>query len=357
MVEVGHIRPSPQQKMHELEEQSGKGSAREQLETDLKLAGLVSRSNPAKAIDICRKCIAVATDIDCSDAVARAHQCLAQAYWCMASNEKALEHAGAALGHFSEVDNNSEEARTHLLFSAIRYKQGRLREARESALIAKQLAEGAGDHEVRAIVLDTLGGICSAAGETKLSLRYRLQSAEILQEIGNEYRLAIAYINIGNIHRQEDSALALQFYEQAIEILESAEPNGYPIAGAKHNLGHLLWKQGRLAEALEELENGLEIRERAGDTSGIVASCITLGEYFHAEGNLDRARSFFSRAATEADRLDAPKSIWLANLGLSKVAESSGDPITALKLYKKAATGLATLAREREVHDFGSVED
>jgi tetratricopeptide (TPR) repeat protein len=125
-------------------------------------------------------------------------------------------------------------------------------------------------------------GMLASATPIQLA-HYDIEEARSLAALGEEERAAAlameaaaglgeaqprdrgrAYVLLSEIYeRLGETARARELCELGLEFLQALGPNRYLIAGYKR-LAHLLREQGRPEEALDVLEQALDVQERAG---------------------------------------------------------------------------------------------
>ncbi len=117
----------------------------------------------------------------------------------------------------------------------------------------------------------------------------------------------------------EELRRAVASHEEALSI---AEGGGFDIEASyavRHLAGH---KQdaGDLDAALAGFERSLMLRTRAGYHIYLAPALIAIGDVWKDKGNTNKAREFYGRALTEADRLDAQRFQDSAKEALATVA-------------------------------------
>lgn len=340
-----------------LEARLDSGTPVERIDTLNELASLLSRSDATLALTHATRALDLTRAHGYQRGLAVSLQVLAQINWKLGAHDASIRQAGEAIEEFEALGDVAAMGRSHMVIGCVRINQSRLADATESILTGRRLCGEGGDLQGEAIALDTLGVICSEQQQFEQGHKYRLESAQILEQIGDQYRLAVLYVNMGNFHRRkEELEQALGYYRTAISILEEKEPAGYPIAAAHHNLGDVSLAKGEPEEALAAFQRGLEIRTAAGDERGMLFSCTAIGELLLDQGSLGSAEEFLTTALEKAIQLDLPRMEQMASLRLSRVAEARSEFERALRLQKRASEIQAQIFDEEQTRAIAEMQ-
>ena len=260
----------------------------------------------------------------------------------------ALEQRRRAVG-----DRHPEVARAMVNVGNAQLRAGRYRDAQESYRGALERLEAihGRDATVIAGAIFSLGHSYYYLGQLdQAESAYRRTIALREAVMGPSHiSLAGAINNLGQV-RQEQGALddALALLRRALDIKRAALGDHASVAASEHNVGVVLTRLGRFAEAREWLERGRDRRLRLlGDQHGDLAeSWLALGELELALGRPARAREPLGRAIRVADRAlgeaHPTEASALAALGECDLAE--GVPERALERFRAALA-----IREREI--------
>jgi tetratricopeptide (TPR) repeat protein len=126
---------------------------------------------------------------------------------------------------------------------------------------AVPIFEAAGDRGGLAATLVNSGTVHHAIGDRHRALEHFGRARRIQQEIGDRHGLAVTLNNIGAVYdelRQPEKALACM--EQALRINEEAGDR-YGEAVTRFNLAQVHRDQGRLTQAVHELQRVVELDE------------------------------------------------------------------------------------------------
>lgn len=163
-------------------------------------------------------------------------------------------------------------------------------------------------------------------------------SAEELDRISPRLKdpLGVAHMNmyVARMHLSkgatEEALRSLQRAEDAYRLLELRTETGY----AHLARGYVLSRQGKLAEARDELDEALAIFEATGDTKDLTRVLNELARVERLEGHTDRARELLERSIGLLDEADASILAWAEReLG---VVLAQVDPSAAEKHLRRS---------------------
>ena len=147
----------------------------------------------------------------------------------------------------------------------------RIKEARESFLCAKRIAEENPelDPYCRAMTLNNLGSVYSDLGDYNNALTYREEALKILEEIYPKRHpaLAVAYSNIGSVYAARgDYKTSLSYNLKALDIREERSASDLEddldLAKTYNNVGGNYFRLRDYMKAQDYLLKALMIRER-----------------------------------------------------------------------------------------------
>ncbi|MFH1279361.1 MAG: tetratricopeptide repeat protein [Candidatus Eisenbacteria bacterium] len=221
-----------------------------------------------------------------------------------------------------------------------------------SALIhyqeARELAEGLGNLELQADVLNNIGILHFVWGEYDQALDYYIQSLAIRRELGDETGIGRAYNNIANIYQtMGDYDQALDHYGRSLEIYESQSDTAI-IASSLNNIGLLYYDQGEYDRSLGSYSRALALESIINDKAGMALTLNNMGQVFEALGTLDEAMEHYERSLSLRREIDDRQgiSVCLHNIGVIHVTQESYDSGID---YLERALGLAEDLQIREL--------
>jgi tetratricopeptide (TPR) repeat protein/predicted Ser/Thr protein kinase len=261
---------------------------------------------------------------------------------------EALEQRRRAVG-----DRHPEVARAMVNVGNAQLRAGRYRDAQASYRGALERLEASHGRDATVIAgaIFSLGHSYYYLGQLdQAEAAYRRTIALREAVMGPSHiSLAGAINNLGQV-RQEQGALddALALLQRALEIKRAALGDHASVAASEHNVGAVLTRLGRFAEAREWLERARDRRLRLlGDKHGDLAeSWLALGELELALGRPARAREPLGRAIRVAGRAlgEAHPTAASAMVALGECDLAEGAAERALERFRAALA-----IREREI--------
>lgn len=175
----------------------------------------------------------------------------------------------SSLQQVSEIGSQSLKLLNWLTIAQLR--QGKYKEAKNSALQAEQSAKSLNDKIELAISLINQGHVAlNHQGEFERAEEFYRQALIEYQEINHQKGIGIALGSIGLAIWDQNNSQAEQYL---LESLEISQEIGYEwgVAVILNNLGDLATDQGRYAQAQKYFQQGLETFRGISSEIGIIA--------------------------------------------------------------------------------------
>ncbi len=255
------------------------------------------------------------------------------------------------IAQFSDqaAESNDDAAQVALDFglSTLALMKGDMDDMSARAQSALELAQAGEMDRLLPKVINSLAVSATLQGDYKRAIDLYDGAITAAQNIGDDYRVANATANIGNIFSDlGDGEAALKYYDRALQLAENVKVDD-PIltAGLLTNIGSIHTIEGRHEKALEIYERATPIVSKASrrDLDGLLH--FFQAQSLEALGQTDDAIAMAERSIEESltyrDPVEAATALnWLAARYLEQ-----GDP-------EKAAE---TLQRGRDIVDPGGV--
>lgn len=166
------------------------------------------------------------------------------------------------------------------------------------------------------------------------AIGYTREALTLATEINDRKGMAAAYNNLGVAYRNQGALdKALEYYITSLKEYEKLE-NKEGIASAKNNIANLYASKREFGQALKYLEESYNLFIELNDQPRIVGSMNNLG-VLHSDLQLyEKAIRYFSEAYQLSEKLGAPFSDPLNNLG--NVFFRQGNYQRAVEFYEKA---------------------
>jgi tetratricopeptide (TPR) repeat protein len=174
----------------------------------------------------------------------------------------ALEHLRRAVTLLETTEDTRELARSHLFWAEISTFDGRADEAGQHLSIAEGLLGTQPDHDDLCLLRTEQARAAAEAGRGEEAVRLAEEALELIGE-GDDNERATALWALGRGRASTgDTEGGIDALRQALAIFEAQ--HAWPeAAGAARTLGHVLRKEGREAEALDALEQAVDLATRA----------------------------------------------------------------------------------------------
>jgi CHAT domain-containing protein len=277
---------------------------------------------------------------------ALAHQGLGQ-------YEEALKAVEKALSLAEQGKDDRQAAEAQAVLGSIRISLGENEKAHGNLAEALRAAEGLGDPDLNARVLNTLGNLFAAQGDYAEALRAYRESASFAPEKSGtaaaaRVNSAFACFSLG------DYGEAKSRIEKALALLRDLEDSYYK-AHALINAGLLA---GNLkpplpdqtapltALALDAFTQAVQVSQRIGDLRTLSYAYGYLGELYEREAQFQEALGLTRRALSCAQRSQAPESLYRWHWQSGRLLRTLGKTADAVTAYRQALANLQTIRRE-----------
>jgi len=169
-------------------------------------------------------------------------------------------HHEAAIRLYQTHNELINELRTYHSLAMLYFYTGSYMQARQHYERCRQAYRDIGDRLALSLTLNNLGAVSSHLGDYANALRSFEDALSIRREIGDRQMEGLILANIGLLlHLMNNNRIALEYCTQALEVsLEHGERDTE--AYTRTCLGHALLELGRVAEAIDNYEQAVEIR-------------------------------------------------------------------------------------------------
>jgi CHAT domain-containing protein len=246
----------------EIGDRKGEGNALGNLGLVYYLLG-----NYTKAIELQQQSLTIARGIRDRPGEGQSLGMLGDAYYSLGNYSKAFEFHQKALAIHKEIGNKSGEASSliglGLVYQAIRAYGEAINYYYQSLEISQKIA----DRYTEARALASLGYVSSSIGALHQAIVFNLKFLALSREIRDRNFEAIGLNNLANsLANQRQTSLAIVFYKQAINVLESIrkdlrllpkeQQKSYveTFSVSYRNLANLLLRGNRVLEAQQVLD-------------------------------------------------------------------------------------------------------
>jgi class 3 adenylate cyclase/tetratricopeptide (TPR) repeat protein len=233
------------------------------------------------------------------------------------------------------LDATAERARLGCAYARCREKQGRYREAVRWGRQAEETARAAGDRRALAEAYEALHSATSMAGFEQPRPYGRL-ALELFEELGDREAQSRGLNNLGVLawfegHGNE----ALEMFERSRDAAaEAGDTLG--AAASAHNVGDVLLRQGRLAEAEAVLRPLLTVFKGLGSEEYWASTLRWLGLTAVRSGRSDEGRDQIEQARAIFTELGLASEIAETDTAVAELLLATGHPAEAAELATDA---------------------
>ncbi|NUW43086.1 AfsR/SARP family transcriptional regulator [Nonomuraea rhodomycinica] len=214
------------------------------------------------------------------------------------------------------------------LVKAVAMKGGHWRELETLSRLAIGVARRDGDRPAEAATLVTLGLLEWRAGRAEEARDLMSRALDLWREVGDGEAEGLALHNLGWLGMQTgDLGSALDHITASLRLLEAHGSSRVGLVG--HNLGEVLLRLGRHAEAARRFERCLAVRRADGDLYGESITLAALGRAYGLLDQRERALAALEEALARCGETGNREDEWEARLARSEILLRQGDPAAA----------------------------
>jgi len=179
-------------------------------------------------------------------------------------------------------------------------------------------------------------------GAYEQAIHHADRGLAILEGDGVERARLLAHKGWAHVQRGEfDEARGV--LETAVEVSETLDHEA-ALGRALHTLATLeLSQDGADEAAIDRMRRAVELRERAGDRSGVASSLNNLGGMYLRAGDLAAAREAFEQCLAINEAIGDVYGVLTARNNLGKVHAARDEPDRALEQYRRVQEAARTL--------------
>jgi two-component system response regulator HupR/HoxA len=199
-----------------------------------------------------------------------------------------------------ETWERTELARCRLIWGKALFEAGRMAEAEAQGQLALAAVDPSSTGPESGFVRNLLGGIRFRSGDTEEARVHFRAALEHFRRGGDVANLALAYINLGHLHKQRcEWDRALEHY-QAAYYLRATEGEFQDQGAILQNLALVLMKVGRFEEATEKLESSLRRAIEGADAARSLRARLALARLHRESWHGDDAQAVLAEANVQA---------------------------------------------------------
>ncbi|WP_372775367.1 tetratricopeptide repeat protein [Mangrovibacterium sp.] len=330
----------------------------EKILTLLQLASQTERVDTVKCFDYIRESIAIATEMDRVDLIAKSNLHYAECLYDLGEYSNAVPIYEKAITQYEKVDSIEVIGEIYNSIGLSFYFLGEFENALESQIEAVKNFERTSDLNDLARIYCNMGMVYSQLADYDSSIQYYQKAGQIAKLLGDNERIGNSNNGVGNGHYDSgrlDSAkiyylLALKKFKQ--------EGNDERVAAVINNLGNIYTEEGdSLDVALSYYGTALKIYEKYGNLRNQVYVMEGLGCLYCELGQYDKALEIFETGVNIAKKEKFGfYIIQLYYKDMAQVYEKTGQIEKAYATYKTYKTYLDSLHQEERSFQAAAIE-
>lgn len=191
-------------------------------------------------------------------------------------------------------------------------------------------------------------------GEIDKAIKMTLPILEAFIRSGDSTRIGHVYTSLAGFYSKANlPEKSLEATRNGFEILKQHGPPMHRCA-AYNQMAFTYSDMGRWGDALPMLDTALQFMELSGEFDQHPGMLLNIGNCHRELGHWAEARRYLQTARAEADSLGQAHVLARTLERLSQVAEATGDPTAALRLFRQAKSirdSLFTAEKDRNLRE------
>jgi tetratricopeptide (TPR) repeat protein len=254
--------------------------------------------------------------------------------------DEAVECCQEAITAYEKVGDRKGLAEAYYLLGDSYKKMGELDSGFKATLKGLELNTELADKQGIRRCYNNIGSFYKYMGQFEKALTYYQKSLALCQELDYRRGILSSYNNIGTIYQEMDKdELALEFYMKSYDV--EVPLNHLSSAIYYGNIGGIMMKMGRNAEAKEALLKAGTFHEKGYEPRSRVTYFLHWGEYYQHIGKCDSSLVFYQNALTIAYQ-------YQLNERMLHCYEKMALLYSQLGNFKQAYTAQMVYVRQRE---------
>jgi len=248
-------------------------------------------SQYAKALDCFEKALAIVEDLGNKEEMARQTNNIGIVYANLSQYAKALEYYEKALAIDEELGHKNGVARQTGNIGNVYINLSQYPNALEYLEKALAIEEELGNKAGVAIDTGNIGLVYSFLSQYAKALEYCEKAHKLAEDIGDRRQAGYWLYGIGvalrKMGRNKD---AMEHLQHSLRVMREEIETDETVAAMLVNIGSLLAEEGQIGEAIEKLEEGLQLAKKLGEKQNISEAYKELADVYAKQG--DKAKAF-----------------------------------------------------------------
>ena len=289
-----------------------------------------------KAIEYYSKAILMDEEIGNKNGVAKHAGNLGSVYLSLSQYANALEFFEKSLAYSKENGEKDGIAKDTYRIGTLYNKLSEYAKSLEYLEMSHMLANELDDKRGVAAATCAIGTVFTELSQHTEALEYYEMALAAEEDQGNKAGVAIATANIGGAYLDlSEYSKGLEFFKEALRLAQEIDDK-WIVANQLSNIGYALLNMGNKNEAMEYLQYSLHmLREEIETNDCVVNTLIAIGTVLNQEYRLEDAVEKLEEGLNLAGKLGEKKHASEAHKELASVYEKIGDTEKAFEHTKK----------------------
>lgn len=242
--------------------------------------------------DLCRRAIKISEDLKDGKLISQSYNQLYLLYYQDGNYDSATLAAEKSLAVATEINFLNMMARGHQNFGILNSVKGNHTTAIEHFLESEKYYTELRDEFALAMLMGNIGVTFEEAGNYRKAIEYMRKQLSMCRRINNESLQGWSLVNIGAVHSQTNNPdSAFYYYNQSLEIAKRTNNHDLTIT-ILDNLGSYYSAEKEYKKATQYLKSAYSLAEETGNDYNNVYLTGHLAENYLAAGNIDSARIY-----------------------------------------------------------------
>lgn len=320
----------------------------------LAIGGLIQTrlGDYVRALQLCDACVAMAERLASPTSLAFAHNARGIVSLNMGDSRQAIAHAGMAAELYEQVDNARGQALSYNGMGNAYQNLAQLPEAYHYLGRAGEIFNRIGDELHQAFVENNLGEIVRVQGRLDEAVAHYEKALRMLEHLGGAlYARAAIHMNVGSILvRQGKLAEAGARLRASMAGFEQVQARDF-LAEVHRYQAELNLRAGDGSQAEQEIAESLRFARQLTQRSEEAKSLRVLAEIHAHGGHLARARDELQQSVAMLEAVGHAYEAACSRLALAQVETTYGNLKEASRLLKLCRAAFERIGATLEIED------
>jgi signal transduction histidine kinase len=313
----------------------------------LKINGIYQTTNPTKGLEIAKKALTIAQQINLPYFIAESYKAKGNCFLYLGENSNAIEQYNLALPIYQSLGQEHKETGCLVNIAGVYFNEGKHLEAIKQYEKAKIISEKLKNWTKVGQSLNGISIAYMSLENYSKGIEYSKEALSIAQRENNKKEIAICNNNLGIAYDQlSDYPKSLDHYLKALTINEELRNTSNSV-GNYINISRIYSNIKEYDKALEYNKKGLKLAEQLKNKRTIGKLLLNQGSDYLALGNYNQALEYNKKGLSIMEEL---KDSFYIIIGTANLANSYSQSKNYSQVIYHAtkALGISTLLRNNE---------